>query len=406
MDLWILCENPTDRDTCILEAALEPWKTIESNFIEKDIASQSKFVSISDSQHQDLIQAPKSSVQTKTKYNCTENPRRASVTSERGTRARRMSASSTSSRSKAFEGFSVRNPLNSVHSKIKTDVHPARVIEDFSNWSLKYSEANCGSFFLGFLSTTGRLQWGVLHSNGVESQVNHTQSNMFTPEMKDERIVSKVEINAGGDSDTIQKSPLALIPTWDYITSADPIPVGQWTHVALVHYICPLTGVSRAQLFMNGALQGESDVVAPPILHRPIILLGASIRPDMCNFRGKLHSLRFWKRPLSEVEVACLWHPHIDFEEWDRVLQVRQSKHYALVRIRQKQREEQRGMNAMMIKSSIYFVCFMPDLSSSPPLFFYCSVASINMIFIILKCYIDACLFIYWLLIKPFTMQN
>ena len=87
------------------------------------------------------------------------------------------------------------------------------------------------------------------------------------------------------------------------IEGTQPIPVGTWTHVALV------LGPSGASIYVNGALQASSaDVTLRPadLGSTTSAFIGRSEFPRDPYLDGAIDEYRIYSRALPEQEIAAL----------------------------------------------------------------------------------------------------
>ena len=92
------------------------------------------------------------------------------------------------------------------------------------------------------------------------------------------------------------------------ILSEDPLPVGEWVHVAFTYD----AGEGRARLYLQGALIAEAEAAAGPFKLREgrpltISLPAREGSPDVHAWPGKLDEIYFFGRPLTPEEVRALF---------------------------------------------------------------------------------------------------
>ncbi len=101
------------------------------------------------------------------------------------------------------------------------------------------------------------------------------------------------------------KSPSGVLDSWVRhsfeINSTTPVPLAQWTHVAVTH------DQTNRRLYINGILSGEFPSPLADSDGQPIRIGAAgSGAPDFRSFfRGQIDEVRLWHRPLNAGELSA-----------------------------------------------------------------------------------------------------
>lgn len=92
------------------------------------------------------------------------------------------------------------------------------------------------------------------------------------------------------------------------ILSEEPLPVGEWVHVAFTYD----AGVGQARLYLQGALIAEAEAAVGPFKLREgrpltISLPAREGSPEVHTWPGKLDEIHFFGRPLTPEEIRVLF---------------------------------------------------------------------------------------------------
>ena len=97
-----------------------------------------------------------------------------------------------------------------------------------------------------------------------------------------------------------------------YITGGDapwstnPLPEGEWTHVAMTSSLMP-EGSGMTTIYINGVLDAAMDAVADDDWNGGLLGIGHRPgRPDSENYRGALDDIQIYNRVLSADEIAAI----------------------------------------------------------------------------------------------------
>jgi hypothetical protein len=84
------------------------------------------------------------------------------------------------------------------------------------------------------------------------------------------------------------------------LTSAHPVPAGQWSHVVAVN------APHRLLLYLNGEADAAAEVLLPPAPSGRELRIGGSFTAGR-HFAGMLDEIQMFRRPLSEAEARRLF---------------------------------------------------------------------------------------------------
>lgn len=91
----------------------------------------------------------------------------------------------------------------------------------------------------------------------------------------------------------------------DYISEASPIPLNQWTHVALVHAKLD----NELLFYVNGERTDRVKLISEYVPSTYHILLGSNLWEEF--FEGYLGQIKIWERELNAEEILYQYeHPH------------------------------------------------------------------------------------------------